>query len=111
MAPQQQVVHGRAHNLATANHNGLLACNRYTCTQAIGSGVFQTQTWFSPNCHKAARFLTATCLFDELHAAVWGAGQEAVTQVPSSKLPRVDTRQPDQITKHTQNNFLNSLCS
>ena len=54
---------------------------------------------------KAARSLTATCLFDELHAAVWGAGEEAVTQVSSSKLPGVDTRQPEQNTKHTQENL------
>ena len=95
VAPQQQVVHGRSHDLATANHDGLLACDGYACKQAVGSGMkhcFLQTVIRQPD-------PTATCPFDELHAAVWGAGQEAVTQVSSSKLPGVDTRQPEKNAK------------
>lgn len=36
----------------------------------------------------------ATCLPDELHAAVGGAGNEAVAQIPSRQLSCIDAAQP-----------------
>lgn len=41
-----------------------------------------------------------TSLSDELHAAIWGAGDEAVTQVPTRQLPRIYASQPVHRPEH-----------
>lgn len=41
-----------------------------------------------------------TSLSDQLHAAIWGARDEAVTQVPTRQLPRIYASQPVHGPKH-----------
>lgn len=81
VVPQQQVVHGSAHNLAAADHHRSLSSYGHTCRRN-GSHVGSNST----DGHFYKRGSGVTCLFDQRQAAVGRARDEAISQVPSRKL-------------------------
>lgn len=93
VVPQQQVVHGSAHNLTAAHYHRSLPGYGHTCRgNGSNEGCNEMNVHYCRECTieiKTQLCCAFTCLFDQRQAAVGCAGNEAISQVPARKLPCV----------------------